>query len=173
MKKCRIGAASEINYRYKSRICFRSPWDPSLSPGRPPSKLFWLKDRRAADIVVKNSARLRTETCYCSLYDECWRALRSILTIRTARRNTEGYLSRINIRANSPFRGPDTKTSIAAVIAISPAHLHDAIRTRPRRRPARNALAPTDLPTSDRYRIPDTKLGSNTKLGSRLVKIHF
>jgi len=29
MKKCRIGAASEINYRYKSRICFRSPREPS------------------------------------------------------------------------------------------------------------------------------------------------
>jgi hypothetical protein len=53
---------------------FSIPTGTVLSPGRPPSKLFWLKDRRAADIVVKNSARLRTETCYCSLYDECWRS---------------------------------------------------------------------------------------------------
>jgi hypothetical protein len=51
---------------------FTYPTGAILRPGHA-SKPLWLKDRRAADIVVKNSARLRTEMCYCSLYDQCWR----------------------------------------------------------------------------------------------------
>lgn len=51
---------------------FTYPTGAILRPGHS-SKPLWLKDRRDADIVVKNSTRLRTEMCYCSLYDECWR----------------------------------------------------------------------------------------------------
>jgi hypothetical protein len=50
----------------------------SLLPGPIPGKIFWVSPPERAEIIARNYHRVRLEICYCSIYDECWRATNAV-----------------------------------------------------------------------------------------------
>ena len=41
-------------------------------PDSQSATVFWYTNRESAQQLIANRRRIRTEICYCSLYDECW-----------------------------------------------------------------------------------------------------